>query len=234
MNKIVVIDPGHGGKDPGAVSNGINEKDIVLTISKYAKTELENNYEGVTVYMTRTTDVFVELSDRAKFANNKKADLFVSNHVNAGGGTGFESFVYTTINGGATEDMRKAVHDSVFGVYKGFKDRGKKKANLAVVRETAMPAMLLEHLFIDTKGDADYLKSDANLKAIAKAEAAGIAKALKLKAKTNNNTSASSKPKDKEKSIYKVQTGAFGSKENADKLAAELKKKGYKTFIVKE
>ncbi|PTY76970.1 N-acetylmuramoyl-L-alanine amidase [Heyndrickxia sporothermodurans] len=231
MTKIVVIDPGHGGKDPGACANGLKEKDVVLKISKFAKDYLEDGYEGVKVYLTRSTDVFVELSERARFANKKKADLFVSNHINAGGGTGFESYVYTSINvGSKTETMRGAVHDAVMTVFKGFRDRGRKSANLAVVRETAMPATLLEHLFIDTKKDADFLKSDANLKAIAKAEAKGIAKALGLKAK-----SKPSKPSnDKDKSFYKVQTGAFANKENAEKLAAELKKKGYKTYIVKE
>ncbi|MGW9001797.1 N-acetylmuramoyl-L-alanine amidase, partial [Streptomyces koyangensis] len=185
---------------------------------------------GVKVYLTRSTDVFLELSERAKFANAKKANLFVSNHINAGGGTGFESYVYTTINGGTTEKMRSAIHNEVMNVFEGFRDRGKKKENLAVVRETDMPATLLEHLFIDTKKDADFLKSDANLKAIAKAEAKGIAKALGLKTK-----SKPSKPStDKDKSFYKVQTGAFASKENAEKSAKELERKGYKTYIVKE
>ncbi|MED3650597.1 N-acetylmuramoyl-L-alanine amidase [Heyndrickxia sporothermodurans] len=239
MSKIVVIDPGHGGKDPGACANGLKEKDIVLKISKYAKDYLEDGYEGVKVYLTRSTDVFLELSERAKFANNKKADLFVSNHINAGGGTGFESYVYTTINGGTTEKMRSAVHNEVMTVYKGFRDRGKKKANLAVVRETAMEAMLLEHLFIDTKKDADFLKLDDNLKAIAKAEANGIAKALGLKPKTVKKEAPKKEaPKKdipkKDGKLSKVQVGAFADPKNAEKLAAELKKKGYKPFITKE
>ncbi|PTY75763.1 N-acetylmuramoyl-L-alanine amidase [Heyndrickxia sporothermodurans] len=235
MTEIVVIDPGHGGKDPGACANGLKEKDIVLKISKYVKQYLDDLYTGHKTYLTRSTDVFLELSERADFANNKKADLFVSNHINAGGGTGFESFVYTTINGGATEKMRSAIHNEVMTVFKDFKDRGKKKANLAVVRETHMPATLLEHGFIDTKKDADFLKSDANLKAIAKAEAKGIAKALGLKAKSKSKPTPKPKPStDKDKSFYKVQTGAFASKENAEKLAKELERKGYKTYIVKE
>ncbi|WP_018664631.1 N-acetylmuramoyl-L-alanine amidase [Heyndrickxia acidiproducens] len=233
MTKIVVIDPGHGGKDPGASANGLKEKDIVLKISKYAKAALENNYEGAKVYLTRSTDVFVELSERANFANKKKADLFVSNHVNAGGGTGFESYVYTSINGGSTEKMRSAVHYEVKKVYNGFKDRGKKKANLAVVRETAMEAMLLEHLFIDTKKDANFLKSDANLKKVAAAEAKGIAKALGLKAKSKP-VAKPSPSSGGSNNLYKVQLGAFASKANAEKLVVELKKKGYKAYIDKE
>jgi len=79
---IIVIDPGHGGKDPGAIGpSGIREKDIVLAISKYLKTELEDaDFE---IIMTRDTDVFIPLSDRSRIANQADADLFVSIHCNA-------------------------------------------------------------------------------------------------------------------------------------------------------
>ncbi|MDP3120931.1 MAG: N-acetylmuramoyl-L-alanine amidase [Sulfuricurvum sp.] len=79
--KVIVIDPGHGGKDSGAVGNGYMEKNIVLQVSLELSDQLKAM--GYTVYMTRSTDVFIELKDRTKFANDKMADLFLSIHANA-------------------------------------------------------------------------------------------------------------------------------------------------------
>jgi N-acetylmuramoyl-L-alanine amidase len=79
--KVIVIDPGHGGKDSGAIGNGFMEKDIVLQIGSQLAEKLRA--QGYTVYMTRSNDTFVELKDRTKFANDKEADLFISVHANS-------------------------------------------------------------------------------------------------------------------------------------------------------
>lgn len=79
--RVIVIDPGHGGKDSGAVGNGYMEKNIVLQIGLELSDQLKAM--GYTVYMTRSTDVFIELKERTKFANDKMADLFLSIHANA-------------------------------------------------------------------------------------------------------------------------------------------------------
>ena len=80
---LIVLDPGHGGKDPGALGRkGTREKDIVLTVSKQLKDMIIKRLNAK-VLMTREKDVFIELEDRATFANTKKADLFVSIHVNS-------------------------------------------------------------------------------------------------------------------------------------------------------
>ena len=78
--KIIVIDPGHGGKDYGGIANGVREKDIVLRIGLYLRDELKRR--GYKVYMTRYGDYFVKLSTRTKFANRHNADLFISLHCN--------------------------------------------------------------------------------------------------------------------------------------------------------
>jgi N-acetylmuramoyl-L-alanine amidase len=78
----IVLDPGHGGHDPGAMRSGMKEKDITLDVSTKLKTILEQEY-GYEVLMTRTTDDFVALEERTAFANSKSADLFVSVHVNS-------------------------------------------------------------------------------------------------------------------------------------------------------
>jgi N-acetylmuramoyl-L-alanine amidase len=78
----IVIDPGHGGKDPGCSFKGVYEKDIVLKLAKVVKSQLEKNI-GCEVFLTRNTDIFLPLDERTAFANVKRADLFVSLHVNA-------------------------------------------------------------------------------------------------------------------------------------------------------
>ena len=83
--KIIVIDPGHGGKDPGCSGASHKEKDISLAVSLKLGKLIEENLKGVKVIYTRTTDVFVELEDRAQIANKAKADLFISIHCNAAG-----------------------------------------------------------------------------------------------------------------------------------------------------
>ena len=82
---IIVIDPGHGGKDPGALGSSCREKDITLAIALKAGEYLEKNLKNVNVLYTRKSDVFVELRDRAEFANRNKADLFISIHANWAG-----------------------------------------------------------------------------------------------------------------------------------------------------
>ena len=86
--KKVWIDAGHGGKDAGATGNGLQEKDIVLALSLAVKKRLEAEYDGVQVYLSRSSDVFLELAERTKKANAAGADILVSIHCNAGGGAG--------------------------------------------------------------------------------------------------------------------------------------------------
>lgn len=89
----IVIDPGHGGKDPGAMANGLREKDLTLAIAKRVGKMLQA--KGFKVYFTRSTDVFIPLEERTSFANDKKADLFVSIHINASpnsAGNGLETY----------------------------------------------------------------------------------------------------------------------------------------------
>lgn len=91
---IVVLDAGHGGKDPGNMGNGFKEKDIALNIILKIGEALEK-YEGVKVVYTRKTDVFVELFERGRIANEANADLFVSVHCNSHNSqaSGTETFV---------------------------------------------------------------------------------------------------------------------------------------------
>ncbi|MEC2212657.1 N-acetylmuramoyl-L-alanine amidase [Bacillus paralicheniformis] len=182
--KKVWLDAGHGGTDPGASGYGLQEKDVVLKIVKHAKSYLEANYKNVQVKLTRSTDVYYGLSKRASMANQWGADLFVSVHANAGNGkgTGFETFRYNG-TGGNTLKFQECLHKEILSTMKTYgqiSDRGLKQANYAVLRETRMPAVLTENLFIDRKEDADRLKDSGFLKAVGEAHARGIAKYLGL------------------------------------------------------
>lgn len=81
--QVVVIDPGHGGKDPGALGSKIKEKEVVLTIALKVGKYIQENFDDVKIIYTRKSDVFIPLDERAKIANEAKADLFISIHANA-------------------------------------------------------------------------------------------------------------------------------------------------------
>ncbi|WP_153124695.1 N-acetylmuramoyl-L-alanine amidase [Peribacillus tepidiphilus] len=225
----IVLDAGHGGHDPGAVANGLREKDLTLAIVKRIGRML-GEYENAEVFYTRTDDRYLSLEERAAIANKLKADLLISVHINAGGGTGFESYVY---NGGVSSQtvaLQNVLHGEILVAMRQFgniTDRGKKRANYTVLRETKMPAVLTENLFIDSN-DAKYLKNEAFLKAVGEAHARGVAKFLGLPQK------AKSQPKQKvsDEKLHRVQVGAFADPYNAKQLAEELKKKGYPAIVV--
>lgn len=177
---IIVIDPGHGGEDPGATGYGLVEKNINLFLAKAVQKAL-SGYDAE-VRLTREGDTNPGFSTRANYANNLNAGYFLSVHTNAGGGTGFESFIHNNAPA-ATEVLRSTLHDEVARFYTGagLPDRGKKKANFAVLRDTNMPAVLLENLFVDNPQDAAHLADSSFLNGVAKAVAGGLVKALNLK-----------------------------------------------------
>ncbi|MBL7072057.1 MAG: N-acetylmuramoyl-L-alanine amidase [Candidatus Omnitrophica bacterium] len=106
--KKVVIDPGHGGKDPGAVSrSGLYEKTVVLDVAKKIKKLLEQ--EGIDVTMTRDSDIFIPLGKRARIANENDADLFVSIHANANNNRWIKGFEIYCLTDKATDDNARAL-----------------------------------------------------------------------------------------------------------------------------
>jgi len=177
----IVLDAGHGGHDPGAQGHGLVEKNVALRIARGVRDGLQSKYD-VDVRMTRDSDKFVELSERADIANRINADLFVSFHHNAAGGSGFETFVFPGTRRSKTGEMQDAIHDKLMAFYgpRGIRDRGKKEANFAVLRETDMPAVLIENLFLDHAGDAALLKQVNTIDSIIAASVMGIADALDL------------------------------------------------------
>ncbi|MBA4602494.1 N-acetylmuramoyl-L-alanine amidase family protein [Thermoactinomyces mirandus] len=185
MGAYVVIDPGHGGKDQGASGFGLAEKNVVLSISQRIN-HFFGQYEGVSVSLTRWDDRFLELSERADFANARKCDLFLSIHNNAASesASGFETFIHPNA-ASRTAQYQNILHSAVMNYLKQYniKDRGKKRANFAVLRETTMPAVLIENLFITNQKENQLLRDPKFLDGLAEAVVEGVAKIFGLKKK---------------------------------------------------
>lgn len=172
--QVVVIDPGHGGADSGAVGCSLQEADVVLDVSQRAATLLRE--ADLTVHLTRDDDRFIELAARATFANSRGAALFVSVHANANEGTpatGTETFVYSTPSA-ASRELGQEVQDELIATW-GLRDRMLKFANFSVLRRTTMPAALAELAFINRcDPDAALLGSPSERARIAAALARAI------------------------------------------------------------
>ncbi|PFQ84969.1 N-acetylmuramoyl-L-alanine amidase [Priestia megaterium] len=180
--KKIYLDAGHGGADAGAVgANGLYEKNLVLKIQQYLISYLNSTYSDFTIKTTRTTDVFLSLSQRASQANSWGADAFMSIHVNAGAGTGYEDYVYRSASN-ASKTFQSIVHGQVQPALLSYNhpNRGRKSANYAVLRLTNMPAVLTEIAFIDNSTDAALLQNEAFLKSMGESYAKGIAVYLNL------------------------------------------------------
>ena len=176
----IFVDPGHGGSDPGAVGNGLREKDITLQISKRIK-DLLANYENTQVKLSRETDQTLSLKQRTDMANAWCADYLISVHINAGGGTGYEDHIYPN-TGGITAANQNVIHEEIMKQV-DLKDRGKKRSNFHMLRESKMPAMLSENGFIDSASDATNIKDAAFIERIAQGHVNGLERVFGLKKK---------------------------------------------------
>lgn len=169
---LVIVDPGHGGKDPGAIGlGGLREKDVILPIAQQVASLLEQ--QGIQAVMTRTSDYFVDLAPRATMAERANADLFVSIHANAIGPSrpdvsGLETYYYS--NG---QRLAQTIHSSILQNL-DVKDRGIRRARFYVLRKTSMPSVLVEVGFVTGREDAAKLSNPAYRSQMAQAIARGI------------------------------------------------------------
>jgi N-acetylmuramoyl-L-alanine amidase len=174
---VVVVDPGHGGKDPGAIGiGGVREKDIILPIGKRVAEILQQN--GVQVVMTRNSDYFVSLPGRVQLAERANADVFVSIHANAIGGgrsdvNGLETYYY-----GSGLSLARAVHNSILQTV-NVRDRGVRRARFFVLRKSSMPSILVETGYLTGREDNAKLQSPAYQNQMAEAIARGVLQYLK-------------------------------------------------------
>ena len=172
---LVVIDPGHGGLDPGAIGiGGIRETDVVLEVSKIVEKLLSE--KGVKVSLTRGNEVDLDLPPRVSLANKMNADIFVSIHANASRGkrrdiNGLETFYYRGWRGRL---LAKKIQKQILRVSPGSPDRGIKQGRYYVIKNTRMPAVLVEIGFLTGRLDARRLEKSTHRKRIAYAIAKGI------------------------------------------------------------
>ena len=177
----VVIDPGHGGTDPGAVGiNGLRETDIVLEVSKNVSELLTK--KGVKTILTRNYERTLDLQPRVIKANNSSADAFVSIHANATRGkrrdvNGLETYYYS---GNQGYSLAKNIHKQILIASSQSPDRGVRRSRFYVIRKTSMPAALVEIGFVTGMYDAALLRQKGYRDKISFAIANGILNYLKL------------------------------------------------------
>ncbi|WP_035052200.1 GW dipeptide domain-containing protein [Carnobacterium pleistocenium] len=181
----IYLDPGHGGDDPGAISGGVTEK--VLNLKIALKVEKLLKGKGYEVIMSRRTDKFVSLSDRAQEANKMKVDIFVSVHHNSFMKTayGIETYSYNGLGNPKnimSSNSNRLLISTVLSneIHKrlisntGAYNRNNRKANFHVIRETTMPAVLLELGYLDNTNERAKLVTDNYQNKLAKGIVEGI------------------------------------------------------------
>ena len=220
MGKLV-IDLGHGGHDPGAIGvNKTYESDVVLAIGK----ELNELLKGcnLEIKFTRLSNKYLSLIERAKIANDFKADYFLSVHINSASDKtvrGVEVWQYSNTN----EKLNKFSNGLCSDVSKilNIRNRGLKLSKeLSVLRNTTMPAALIEVDFISNAQAEKDLKVSTNVRAISVAIKNNLVKLLDLEVATDDTW-------------YKVCIGAYRDKSNALNQVKLAKDKGFKdTYII--
>ncbi|WP_419741659.1 SH3 domain-containing protein [Paraclostridium dentum] len=235
----VFVDPGHGGEDSGAVGHGNYEDELNLQVANKVRQKLES--KGIEVKMSRTSDEFISLGDRAKMANSYAPDVFVSIHQNSADATsanGIETYYHTNKSDHkpyAQDVQTKAIGET------NARNRGVKSANFAVLRETNMPAALFESGFITNQNESANLASSSYQDKLATGIANGIEKYLKENIEINGS---GEKPVDPEqpsttktgtvtastlnvRSGYGTSYGVIGSISNGAKVEIVESKDGW-------
>ncbi len=231
--KIIVCWAGHGGRDPGAVANGLNEKDLNLAIALELEKQMQS-YE-CNFILGRRTDVFVNLGEKAKFCDAQKSDLNIDIHCNAGGGTGFESFIWNGLSmSSKTAGIAAKIHSHLADLFKnyGSRDRGLKQGKFFILQNTRAPAWLPEYGFLDDRTgiDPDNLRNPGFIEDIAIATAKGIAEAMGLQKKTTA-PSLPSEPEPTGEVWFRVVAGSYKDRSNAEEQIERLKKQGHNAFL---
>jgi N-acetylmuramoyl-L-alanine amidase len=178
---LVMLDPGHGGKDPGAINeSGLREVDVILPIAKRVAEILER--QGVAVKMTRNSDYFVGLDERVAMSREAGASLFVSIHANSIDGrpdvNGLELYHYNL-----GQSFAETVHNTVLDYVNknGFylADRNVRSARFLVLRKSSIPAILVETGYLTSEAEAARLRRDDYQKVMAEGIARGIVQYIK-------------------------------------------------------
>lgn len=255
MATKIMIDAGHGGSNPGAQFQGRRESDDALRLALAVGQILEAH--GYEVGYTRTSDITQSVGQKAAIANEAGADLFISIHRNAAEYPGQYSGVQTLIyqDSGFKREMADRINANLADL--GFNNLGVEiRPNLVVLNSTQMPALLVEAGFIDSETDNRIF--DTRFQEVAQAIANGIMETLEEQPMTSNALdeeiylqipsatpqqqqparptpslpSLPQEPPFREEELYRVQTGAFRERQNAENLLQLLEQDGFPAFIV--
>lgn len=231
MTKKVFIAVGHGGVDPGAVANGLKEKDVNLSVALACRNELMRH--NVVVGMSRAKDE----NDKTTVAecNAFKPDVAVDIHHNAGGGDGAECYHHH--GGGKGKDLANNILNCIKEI--GQNSRGAKtKKNIfgkdyyEFIRETSAPAVIVECAFLDNKTDVQIIDTIIEQQTMGVAIAKGILKTLGIVWKPAQ-VEPTSKTDSVSNTLYRVQVGSYSERANAEKMVTKLKELGITAVIVK-
>ncbi|HEY8415405.1 MAG TPA: N-acetylmuramoyl-L-alanine amidase [Thermaerobacter sp.] len=216
----IYVDPGHGGSDPGAVANGVREADVALAVARRVVDHLRRH--GMDVRMSRTGDSTKSLQARTNEANAWGADAYVSVHCNAAASAsanGFEVWHTVFVDKSKGDELARAII-KYLDQLTPLKNRGAKSKRgssgrdyLHVIRETRMPAVLVEMGFVSNAKDAAYMKSASGQAAIAEAIARGVVEWAGMKWKPveppATNQAPKSDPKPQAAPKHPVPPGPF-------------------------
>lgn len=173
LSGTVVLDPGHGGKDPGAISvQGFYEKGVNMSVAQ--KTAAKLKQRGISVIMTRYKDEFIELERRAEIANENRADLFVSIHADSSlnrSTKGYTVYIAEDASSGS-QAAAKAISQRMSQITSN--GNGIRRENYRVLVKTKMPAVLLEMGYISNHGEANLIATDSFQNKVAQALSDGI------------------------------------------------------------
>jgi N-acetylmuramoyl-L-alanine amidase len=222
--KKVFLGVGHGGKDPGAIGNGLRESDINLSVAQACEKELERH--GINVLMSRYKDEDDPLTEEIRECNAYDPDIAIDIHTNAGGGDGFE--IYHHSGGANSKRLAEFIETeaAMLNNSRGLKiklSENTGKDYYGFIRDTKPPAVIIESAFIDNAEDVSVIDELHEQEAFGKAYAKGILNYLGIQFIPEAKA---------EEVIYRVQVGAFKVKENAEKLLNDLKEKGFNNAFI--
>ncbi|MCG7314621.1 N-acetylmuramoyl-L-alanine amidase, partial [Priestia flexa] len=169
--KLIVIDPGHGGHDPGAVGQDELEKNLALRTAKLVAAQVES--AGGTVLFTRSDDTFISLDGRTKISNASEADAFVSIHYNAGSSsaTGIETYYYSARD----QELAKYIQESMVQ-HTNMRDRGAQQANFYVLKHNNKRSVLVELGFVSNPSEEDRIATEQYQQQVSRGIAEGISR----------------------------------------------------------
>lgn len=215
---MIIIDAGHGGNDPGAVANGVKEKDWTIEVALHQYEFLKNL--GIPCAITRTTDIDLSSEKRSALVKRSGASICLSNHYNAGGGSGAEVIHSIYAKSDLAGSIAEALKIAGMGVRRVFSREGADRKDYYYMHRLTgnVETVIIEYGFLDSSTDVKKLKVRSYRLKLAEEAALAVVRYLK---------GALPQPQ------YYVQAGAYNEKASADQLCQKLKKHGYDAFVKK-